>query len=183
MAKNNNSLKSLLTIIVFAAVIVGLVRHYHIKNFKTIVPGVLYTSGQPRGMDYTRLLYKYHIGTFVNLRQSDEHREENWYHEEISWKDDSGVNYIEIPINKQDTDKFLNDNASREKFNMIMGDKSNWPVLIHGNNGTKRPAILAAHWLIQLNGYSVDQAIATAEEIREAPLSDREKDLIKSFAD
>lgn len=172
-----------LAVIIFVAAIVGLVRHYHIKNFKTVVPGVLYTSGQPRGMDYTRLLYKYHIGTFVNVRKSDEHREDNWYHEEIVWKNNSGVNYIEIPMDKQDRQKFLDDRASQEKFLAVMADRENWPVLLHGNNGTARPSMLAAQWLIKQRGYSVEQAIEVAKEIREKTLTPQELTFIKGLAD
>jgi len=77
MAKNKNPLAGLVIIILLTVITIGLVRHFHIKNFNTVVPGVLYTSGQPRNMDYTRLLYKYHIASFVNVRMSSEHREDN----------------------------------------------------------------------------------------------------------
>ncbi|TFG48357.1 MAG: hypothetical protein E4H40_04805 [Candidatus Brocadiia bacterium] len=91
MKKKKSSFGWIATIagIVFAVL---LVRHFHIKNFKVVEPGVLYTSGQPRGMDYTRLLYKYHIGTIVNVRIPNEHRERNWYNEEIVWVRNNGVN-------------------------------------------------------------------------------------------
>ena len=90
------------TIVVVGVLLaIFLVRHFHIKNFHTVIPGELYTSGQPRGMDYTRLLYKYHLGTIVSVRQSLEHREENWYNEEKTAVKTLGVRYTELPIEKR----------------------------------------------------------------------------------
>ena len=65
-------------VLAVAGVTVLFVRHFHIKHFRCVIPGVLYTSGQPRGMDYERLVRKYHIGTIVNIRVQNEHREEHW---------------------------------------------------------------------------------------------------------
>ena len=114
MSKNDKGWKTPVLVIMIVIAVVVMVRHFHIKNFKTVAGGVLYTSGQPRGMDYTRLLYKYHIATFVNVRQSSEHREENWYNEEQTWMkgDGNSVYYVEIPIEKHNHKKQI---LKREK--------------------------------------------------------------------
>ena len=159
---------------------VCLVRHFHIKNFHEVAPGVLYTSGQPRGMDYTRLLYKYHIATIINLRQAAEHREENWYNEEKTWVRDK-VNYVELPMEKHNPDKALPDKQTQKKFLEIMADKNNLPVLIHSNSGRKRVSILAAVWLVKARGYTVEKTIGIVEKIREKSLTEPEKKFIQNL--
>lgn len=184
MSKNNNAWKTPVLVVMLVIASVAMIRHYHIKNFKTVVAGVLYTSGQPRGMDYTRLLYKYHIGTFVNVRLSSEHREDNWYNEERTWMSNNGngVNYVEIPIEKHSSKKPFPDKHTQKKFLDIMADQTNWPVLLHGNNGTKRPSMLTALWLIKQRDYSVDEATKAAKRIMERSLTGPEKTFITNLA-
>ena len=183
--KKKQSPAGLIIILLIIAAVILLVRHFHIKNFHTIEPGVLYTSGQPRGMDYTRLLYKYHIGTIVNVRSASEHREKNWYNEEVTWVRNNGVNYFELPIEK---DNYLPDKQTQDQFLAIMADKANLPVLLHDSNGRKRVSILAAVWVVKARGNTVTVAEAVAEavelvrSIKEQPVTDAEKNFIESLA-
>jgi protein tyrosine/serine phosphatase len=160
--KKKQSLAALYIILIAAAAIVFLVRHFHIKNFHVIEPGVLYTSGQPRGMDYYRLLYKYHIATFVNVRPASESREKNWYNEEITWVRNNNVKYIELPVEKAD---YFPSSETQNKFLEIMADKKNLPVLLHGSSGEKRVPMLTAVWLIKAQGYTVEETAKVVEEI------------------
>ena len=175
MKKKKHSPVAVFIILLVVAAVILLVRHFHIKNFHSIEPGVLYTSGQPRGMDYTRLLYKYHIGTIVNVRSASEHREKNWYNEEITWVRNNGVNYIELPIEK---DNYLPDKQTQGQFLTIMANKANLPVLLHDSNGRKRVSILAAVWAVKARGYSVAEAVELVESIKEHPLLEVEKSFI-----
>ena len=159
-----------------------LVRHFHIKNFHTVIAGELYTSGQPRGMDYTRLVYKHHLATIVSVRQSLEHREENWYNEEKTSVRTLGVQYIELPIEKQTGDMGFPNAEAQEKFLKIMSDKNNLPVLVHGNSGKKRVSRLAAVWLIKSKGYSAKEALKTVKDIKEAKLTDDETAFVNGLA-
>ena len=161
-------------------VVVLLVRHFHVKNFHIIKPEVLYTSGQPRGMDYTRLLYKYHIGTIVNIRSASEHREQNWYNEEITWVRNNGVEYFELPIDK---DNYLPDKETRDQFLDIMADKNNLPVLLHGVGRSKRVAMLTAVWLIKGNGLGLEQAVKVVKRIKGRPPTETEMEFISRLAD
>ena len=127
--KKKNPIKGLVIILLIVAAFVLFIRHFSINDFNVIRPGVLYTSGQPRGMDYTRLLYKYHIATIVNLRSPSEHREQNWYNEEITWVRTSGVKYIELPIEKDIiSPRHLPDPNIQKQFLKIMADRENLPV-------------------------------------------------------
>jgi protein tyrosine/serine phosphatase len=115
-------------------------------------------------MDYTRLLYKYHIATIVNVRSASEHREKNWFNEEITWVRNNGVKYIEMPIEKGD---YFPDKGTQEQFLSIMADKENLPVLLHGSGGEKRVPMLTAVWLIKANGLSVKETLEVVDEIND----------------
>jgi len=162
--------------------IVGLVRHFHIKNFHIVKPDVLYTSGQPRGMDYTRLLYKYHIATFVNIRSAAEHRKRNWHNEEVVWMRDNGAKYIELPIEKTFPDDDFPDREESRKFLEIMSQSTNLPVLLHDSSGKKRVSYLTAVWMLKSGGYNLPQTIDKVQQIKDQPLTDREMEFLQSVA-
>jgi protein tyrosine/serine phosphatase len=181
--KKKNPLRGLVTILLIAVAAVLLVKHFHIKNFNTISPGVLYTSGQPRGMDYTRLLYKYHLATIVNLRSPAEHRKRNWHNEEITWVRSNGVKYIEMPLDRDiSVPGHFPDAKMQEQFLAVMADKTNLPVLVHDSSGESRSAMLAAVWLIRGERLPAQQVIDTASEIKSAPLAEPEKQFINNLA-
>jgi protein tyrosine/serine phosphatase len=169
----------IIALLVIAAVIL-LVRHFHIKNFNVVEPEVLYTSGQPRGMDYTRLLYKYHIATIVNVRCASEHRERNWHNEELSWVKNNGVTYRELPIDKAN---YLPDKLTQQEFLKIMSDKTNLPVFLHDNSGRERVSMLASVWLRKNRGYSVEDTVRFVEKIKDQPVTTAERNFIESLSE
>jgi protein tyrosine/serine phosphatase len=183
MSKNKQCFKPLVALALAVIAIVCLVRHFHIKNFHVVAPGVLYTSGQPRGMDYTRLLYKYHIATFVNVRVTTEHREQNWYNEEVTWMRENGVNYAKLPIERTDRARQFPDEDTQNRFLKIMADPKNLPVLIHGSSGRKRESILSAVWLVKAKGYTAAQAIEVVEKIKKKPVTEHERRFIEGIAE
>jgi protein tyrosine/serine phosphatase len=160
--KKKKSLAALIIILLAVLVVILLVNHFHINDFNIVRPGVLYTSGQPRGMDYTRLLYRYHIAAIVNVRTASEHRERNWHNEEIVWVRNNGVNYIELPFEK--TNHFPDANT-QEQFLAVMADHSNLPVLLHGSGDDERVAMLTAAWLIKAEGYNLEETFAEVKKI------------------
>jgi protein tyrosine/serine phosphatase len=181
--KKKNPLRTVVIFLLIAAAIILLVRHFHIKNFNTISPGVLYTSGQPRGMDYPRLLYKYHIATIINLRSPAEHRERNWYAEEITWVHSNGVKYFEMPLDRDtNSPNHFPDANMQEQFLAIMTDKERLPVLIHDSSGKSRAAMLAAVWLAKGQKLSIEQVLAVAEQIKNEPLTEPQTRFIRSLS-
>jgi len=176
-------MRAIITIAIIAGAIWLLVSNFKIPHFNCISPGVLYTSAQPRGMDYTRLLYKYHISTIINLRSSAEHREQNWYNEEITWVRSNGVKYIEMPLDRNiNNPNHFPDANMQQKFLDIMANKENLPVLIHDSKGESRVAMLAAVWLVKDSHLPAQQVIETASGIKESPLADPEKNFVISLA-
>ncbi len=144
MKKKKSPIGFVIVLLVVVTGTVLLVKHFHIKGFQIVRRDILYVSGQPRGMDYTRLLYKYHIATIVNVRSSIEHRDRNWHNEEIVWTRNSGIKYIEMPIDKSTP---FPDQQTIDRFFDIMSDKTNLPVLLHGSGDDERVAMLTAVWL------------------------------------
>jgi protein tyrosine/serine phosphatase len=180
--KNKTPLRTIITIAIIAGAIILLVKNFGIPNFNCISPGVLYTSAQPRGMDYTRLLYKYHIGTIINLRSPAEHREQNWYNEEMTWIHSNGVKYIELPLerNINSPDHFPDANMQKQ-FLDIMTNKENLPVLVHDGKGEARVAMLAAVWLTKSRQDTLEQALADAAKIKCGQLTEQETNFIRGL--
>lgn len=183
MEKKRSPVSLIIIALLATAAAILLVRHFHIKNFNTVKPEVLYTSGQPRGMDYTRLLYKYHIATIINLRSPAEHRERNWYTEEITWVRSNGVKYIEMPLGRDiNSPSHFPDANIQEQFLAIMADKTNLPVLVHDSSGEDRTAMLVAVWLAKGQHLSVEQVLAVAEQIKNKPLAEPQTRFIRSLS-
>jgi protein tyrosine/serine phosphatase len=176
--KKKQSLAALYIILVVTVAIILLVRHFHIKNFHIIEPDVLYTSGQPRGMDYTRLLYRYHIATIINVRSQAEHRDRNWYNEEVIWVRNNGVKYIEMPIEKAD---YFPNKETQGQFLAIMADKNSLPVLLHDGSGEKRVAMLASVWLRKVRGYNIEDTVRFVEKAKGRPVTTTEKKFIEDL--
>jgi protein tyrosine/serine phosphatase len=177
--KKKQSLAALYIILIAIAAIIFLVRHFHIKNFHIIEPDVLYTSGQPRGMDYMRLLYRYHIATIINLRSQAEHRDRNWYNEEVTWIRNNGVKYIELPVEKAD---YFPNKETQDQFLAIMADKNRLPVLLHDGSGKKRVAMLVSVWMRKVRGYNVEDTVRVVEKLEDQPPTAEEKNFIEQLA-
>lgn len=180
MKKKGQLPAGLIAILLISAAVVLLVRNFYVEDFCIIEPGVLYTSGQPRGMDYTRLLYKYHITTIVNIRPTFEHQEQNWRNEEITWTRSHGVNYLEMPIEKG---RYFPDDQIQEQFLALMANKNNLPVLLHGSSDDKRIAMLVAAWLGRSHRYTSEQILnAVTKIIDDRPLTQEEIKFVNEMA-
>lgn len=181
MKKKKSNIIVWFWLLVIIIAVIGLIQHFHIKNFQTIKQDILYASGQPRGMDYTRLLYKYHIATIVNVRSANEHRERNWHNEEITWIKENGVKYVELPLEKHGQTQGIPDADTTAKFLAIMSESSNLPVLIHGSSGTKREIYLAAAWMLKSGGFTLEQTIEKVKQINNEPLTPGETEFLQSM--
>jgi protein tyrosine/serine phosphatase len=180
--KNKSPLRTIITIAIIAGAIVMLVKNFRIPDLNIISPGVLYTSAQPRGMDYTRLLYKYHIGTIINLRSPAEHREQNWYNEEMTWVRSNDVKYFEMPLDRNASDAaHFPDANMQQKFLDIMSDKENLPVLVHDGKGEGRVAMLAAVWLAKNRQQLPEQVLADTVKIECGQLTEQETNFIRGL--
>jgi len=162
MKKKKKKLNSVIYILLIALAIVVVVRYLHIHDFVVVQKEELYVCGQPSGMDYARLAYKYHIATIVNIRPASEHRDQNWYNKEIVETKSLGIQYIQIPIEKN---QFFPDTAAQAQFLAVMAERKNRPVLLHGGTDDSRVAMLVAVWLCKSQRYSSEQALEVVREI------------------
>ena len=179
--KKQSQVKPVVVIVLIVAAVFLLTQHYHVKNFQVVEREMLYTSGQPRRMDYTRMLYRYHIATIVNVRSPAEHREKNWYNEEMMWVRDNGVNYVELPVGKVN---YFPDKQTQREFLRIMSEKTKLPVLLHGSGGEKRVPMLAAVWLIKKRGYTVEETLKVVDKINDdRKVTESERQFIVQLAD
>lgn len=179
MKKAKATTGAVVSVLLVVAAVVLLVRHFHIRDFYVIEPEVLYTSGQPSGMDYSRLLYRYHIGTIVNVRSVSEDRERNWLNEELNWTRNNAVPYIELPIEKR---PYFPDRQTQDRFLDIMANKNNFPVLLHGSGDDRRVAMLTAAWLRRAKGYSVEDTLRQVRKIiDDQQLSEDDIDFVRSL--
>ncbi len=180
--KKKSPLRTIITIAIIAGAIVLLVKNFKIPDLNVVSQGILYTSAQPRGMDYTRLLYKYHIGTIINLRLPAEHREQNWYNEEMIWVRSNGVKYVEMPLDRNVNDPaHFPDANMQQQFLVIMANKQNLPVLVHDGKGKARVAIITAVWLAKGRQQTPEQVLAKAVDIKGEPLTEQETNFIRGL--
>jgi hypothetical protein len=169
----------ILRILLVGFVFFLLFQHFYIKDFRILVPDILYVTGQPRGMDYMRLHYKYHIATIVNVRSATEHLEKNWRNEELLWTKEHAVRYFEIPIDKKN---YFPDTEQQNTFLAIMSNKEYQPILLHGYGDDKRVAMLTAVWFRKKLGYTADDTLIRIKKIiDDRPLTQQEIDFVNTI--
>lgn len=173
------SISPIVILVLIICISILAVKHFHIADFRVISSEKFYTSGQPKGMDYFRLLYKYHISTIINVRASSEHRERNWYNEEVAWAKDNAINYIELPISRED---YIPDSQLQEKFLSIMNESTNLPVLLHGSGDDKRVAMLTAVWLKKVQKLPMDEILVEIKKmVDNKPITEKDMNFIKDL--
>ena len=138
-----------------AGIVVLAVRHFHIKHFDTVRTDVLYRSGQPVGADWERLYYKYHIRTVVNLRSENERSQGDWYDIERQKAAEYGMTLIDLPMEPSTPAP-----EQARRFLAAVTDRANWPVLVHCEVGRDRTGTLVALYRMQVQGWSLEQALA-----------------------
>jgi hypothetical protein len=169
----------LLRIALIIAIVILLVRHFHIRDFRVIVPDVLYVAGQPSGMDYMRLHYKYHIATIVNVRAATEHLDRNWRNEELLWTKEHAVQYFEIPLDKKN---YFPDTEQQKAFLAVMNNREYQPILLHGSGDDERVAMLTAVWFRKKLGYTAQDTMTRVKKIvNDRPLTQQEIDFITTL--
>jgi len=113
-----------------------------LPNFHTTREGVLYRSGQPRGLglDFVKL---YGIRTLINLRSPDS----DGTPEEKAFAAENGLNFYNFLIGSSaaEIDKAV------KRFLAIAADKSNWPILVHCSRGKERSGVMSAIYRIEFD--------------------------------
>ncbi len=143
----------------------------HLRNFRTVRPGVLYRSGQlsPTGLDL--VLRAYRIRTVVTLRTvRDPGRPypDAWEEAACAARGARHVRILPRSWLLDETDEPPAATTVRE-FLAVMDDPANHPVLVHCFAGVHRTGTLAAVFRVEYEGWDTDAAIAELERRGFAP--------------
>ena len=121
-----------------------------LPHFYSIREGVLYRSGQPRGLG---LAWVKHSGirTLINLREPYS----NGTPEEEIFAAQNRLNFYNFSIGSSYED--IEQTVGR--FLTIVDDTSNWPILVHCSRGKERSGVLSAIFRIEYDRWSNEQAL------------------------
>ena len=154
-------------------VMVGGAYYYCIQialpHFYSVREGVLYRSGQPRGLG---LAWVKHSGirTLINLRKPYS----NGTPEEINFAAQNGLNFYNFATGSgyEDIEQAVG------RFLTVVDDTSNWPVLVHCSRGKERSGVLSAVFRIEYDRWSNEQALQEAYRLG---LEEGHKPILENF--
>ncbi|CAB1057380.1 hypothetical protein D1BOALGB6SA_2133 [Olavius sp. associated proteobacterium Delta 1] len=121
-----------------------------LPHFGTVREGMLYRSGQPRGLGLAWVKH-YGIRTLINLRKP----ESDGTPEEKTFAAENGLQFYNFSIGSSQED--IEQTVGR--FLAIVDDKSQWPILVHCSRGKERSGVLSAVFRIEYDHWSNDQAL------------------------
>lgn len=125
---------------------------YYYPNFYSVVPGVVYRSGQLTEHRYALYLRKYHIKTIINLRSAEP--DAPWYETEMRVVKNAGVTYYEIPLTS------LGRNSPENLAQLVKTiEEAPKPVLIHCWHGADRTGLASAMSVILLTNENLPTAL------------------------
>lgn len=124
------------------------------ENFRTIVPGCAYRSGQLRPESLEDHVDHYHLRSVINLRGANP--DVGWYQEECAVAARLGVAHYDMP-----TDSSFPPTAEDLRQWLEVLDHCPKPLLIHCQSGIDRTGLLAAVCVLRLDaGGSLERARA-----------------------
>ena len=122
-----------------------------LPNFRTTQKGVLYRSGQPRGVGL-QFVKLYGIRTLINLRSSDD----DSITEEKAFAAKNGLYFYNFPVGSSTAEI----DETVQHFLAILADKSRWPILVHCSWGEERSGVLSAVYRMEYERWSNEDALA-----------------------
>jgi len=173
-------LRILFALAIAAIVLVGpygyiLYRKNTCRNFRVVKDGVLYRSGQMSVAGLKRAVYEYGIKTVVTLRYSEnpenpapDAAEEEYCKREL-------ITHYRIPyLPWWGSDGTVPAEKNVKTFMQIMGDSTNYPVLIHCFAGIHRTGSLCAIYRMEFDHWTNAEAI---QEMRNLGYTDDHMDV------
>jgi protein tyrosine phosphatase (PTP) superfamily phosphohydrolase (DUF442 family) len=115
-----------------------------IENFRTVVPGCIYRSGQLSESSLESHIRRYHLRTIINLRGAN--RGEQWYEVERAVASRCGVQHYDMPT---DSSYPPTPEELREWLHIL--DTCEKPALIHCQSGIDRTGLVAVVSLLRLD--------------------------------
>lgn len=158
---------SLLPGLLVVAVVVGIPTTYawyrenHFRNFRVVSPGVLYRSGQLSLPALRAVLRDCRIKTVVTLRDASRPGEPPPDLEEERFCEAQEINYCRITPRKWGAaDGSVPAAEGVARFQAVMDNKDNYPVLVHCYAGIHRSGAYSAVYRMEYENWSNREAIA-----------------------
>ncbi len=114
------------------------------ENFRTIVPGCAYRSGQLGPESLEEHIDRYHLRSVINLRGANP--EDGWYQDECAVAARLGVAHYDMP-----TDSSFPPTAEDLRHWLEVLEHCPKPLLIHCQSGIDRTGLLAAVCVLRLD--------------------------------
>lgn len=174
--------RTFLLLAVSAAAVAGAVtagiwvwQAYYVGKFGVVVSGTLYRCRQPRNRQWS-VLDRYVIQTVINLRAGSD--DPLAFEEERRRTSEAGARLVHIPV--------VTELPTYEQFELFIREVRTGPgpTLVHCEHGRNRTGFMSAAYLIVMEGWTVDRAMADLESY--GPNLDNKKDrraaLVKMLA-
>jgi protein tyrosine/serine phosphatase len=123
---------------------------YCLPNFHTMRPGVLYRSGQPRGLGLEWVKLR-GIRTLINLRSPDS----DGTPQEKAFAEKNGLNFYNLHIGSS----LEAIRETVERFLEIVDDPTHYPILVHCSRGKERAGVLSAVFRMEYDRWSNEEAL------------------------
>lgn len=152
-------------------------RQTHFRNFRVVMPGVLYRSGQLSPEGLKRVVHDYDIRTVVSLRYAESPGELPPDHAEEEACRAAGVRYFRVrPRAWWSSEGPPPAEESLRQLFAVIDDPANRPVLLHCFAGAHRTGVHCAVCRMEYDGWDSEAAM---RELREAGYYnlDREDDV------
>jgi uncharacterized protein (TIGR01244 family) len=127
------------------AVYVGVI--FASGNFRTVLQGQLYRSGQPTAEQIKRWHERYGIRTIINLRGN--HPDQEWYLAEHKMADQVGIDLIDYGISAR---REVTSSQVEELLAILKNART--PILIHCRDGADRSGFVSALYVAGVAGGS-----------------------------
>ena len=151
---------------------IALYQAYYVGRFGEVVPGQLYRSRQPRGMQWS-VLKRAGIRTVINLRLAGDNPAD--FRQEQERTAEAGVRLVHIPIGER-----VPTHGTVEQFIRAVRQGPQ-PVLVHCEHGRNRTGYTVAAYMIVMEGWSPDQGLASIREYGGNPTGDKLNQLMALF--
>lgn len=143
---------------------IGYRSHLSVKyrNFRTVVPGVLYRSGQMTSEGLAQKVREHGFKTVVSLRElRDKDGKPDADHAEIEFCRSNGIRHIVLtPMQwRRDDQEHAPVEANLKTFLKLMDDPANHPVLVHCFAGIHRTGGYVALYRMEFEQWTAEDAI------------------------
>lgn len=110
-------------------------------NLRTVLPGLVYRSAQPRGATLDRLVRRHGIRTVINLRGCSPH---------LDWYRDESRHTAELDLDQEDVVFSASRMPSPQSVRHLVAvfDRARYPVLLHCHQGVDRTGLAAVMVLL-----------------------------------